>query len=175
MPRPSPSKPMILLMVAALTLSGCGGFRDSGLNPFNWFGGGSRSAAGDTTENTEATNALIPQRSIFSSRPADTTYRGVAVAAVDTVSVDALPGGVIIRASGRADRLGAYDIRLTEESRENGVLTLALKALFDPVYNVAGTPAGRRLDAGLRYSRQDLRDIRTVRVISANNSVATRR
>lgn len=40
-------RPAALLMLASLALSGCG--RDSGLNPFRWFGGGASRPTGPAT------------------------------------------------------------------------------------------------------------------------------
>ena len=100
-------KSLILLVVASLVLASCG-WRDSRVNPRNWFGRSKEVAAAPAPEQV---NPLIPKsRGVFSKpiRP-DTS---VPVARVTELRVEQTNSGAIIYASGIAARQGAYGARL---------------------------------------------------------------
>ena len=68
------------VLCLTLMLAGCGGFKDSKLNPFNWFG-----------RSQETQKVALPER------PKD---QRALVETVLTMQVEEVPGGAIIRATG---------------------------------------------------------------------------
>lgn len=158
------------LLVATLTLSACGGFRESNFNPRNWFGGSrSEPVAAD------AKNALIPPKSGI-SRP-DFVYQGQNVDQVTELALERIPGGAMIRASGVARRQGAYDVRLVPQGAPDaGVLTYDLQVLYPRNRTSQGPAQSRTVTVALALTDQQLDGVRTVRVVGLQNQqTSTRR
>lgn len=171
------SKTVSLLLAATLTLSACGAVRDSRVNPFNWFGQ-SRSVA---VEPQEQTNPLIPTRAgLFgNARAEEKIYAGTPFDQVTDLTVERIPGGAIIRATGLAARQGSYDVRLTpvneDEEAVDGVLAYRLeRVLPDRRTNVGNEPT-REVIAARRVTDQNLRGVRVIRVEARRNAVESRR
>ena len=162
------------LLILSMTLSACGGWRDSRVNPMNWFGQ-SRSEPVNP-QATGAANPLLPQQeSIFSRQPED--YVGTAVDQVTALSIEPSGGGAIVKVTGLTLRQGAYDVRLTSETDGepvNGVLEFDLRAI-QPGNTPQGPEATRRVTAGLFISDQVLANTREIRVTGARNVQATNR
>lgn len=158
------------LLVATLTLSACGGFRDSPVNPRNWFGG---SKSGPVTPS--AKDALIPPRSAL-ARP-EIGYQGTPVEQVAELSIERIPGGAMIRATGIANRQGAYDVRLVPQgAADKGVLSYELQALYPRNATEQGAEASRRVIVALALTDQELDGVRNIRVIGRQNQqTSTRR
>ncbi len=158
------------LLVATLTLSACGGFRDSSLNPRNWFG---RSQSEPVA--TDAKNALIPPKSSL-NRP-ELGYQGQPVDQVTALALERVPGGAVIRASGVARRQGAYDVRLIPMGKpEKGVLSYELQVLYPRDATLQGPAQSRTVTAALALTDQQLDGVRTVRVVGQQNQqTSTRR
>lgn len=175
-------KTMILTLVAATTLAGCSGFRESRANPGNWFTGeraAERKAAreADLAANS-VTNPLIPEQraSIFRRNPESEIYEGTAIHTVSSVSVEPASGGSIIKATGTALRQGAYDVRLTAENDGvpvDGVLTYRLEAI-QPTNRQQGPEQTRRVAAADFVSTQSLSAVSSVRVLGASNAQTAR-
>lgn len=161
------------LVILSMALSACG-WRDSRVNPMNWFGN-SRSEP-VTTQATGEANPLLPEReSIFSRKPEE--YPGTAVAQVTALSVEPSGGGAIIKVTGLTTRQGAFDVRLTSETEGepvDGVLELDLRAI-QPDDLPQGPEATRRVTAGRFVSDQTLARIREIRVAGARNVQTVRR
>ena len=169
---------IVFLMVSGLTLSACGGLRDSRANPANWFGGSKVEKRSAPVEQ-EAFNPLIPEQrdSIFQRKSEEETYKGTPIYAVQGVTVERSAGGAIIKATGLSLRQGAFDVRLWPENKGepvDGVLTYTLRAV-----QATNTPQGaeqtRRVNAGAFISTQTLEEVRTIRVIGQTNTAVTQR
>ncbi|PID36688.1 MAG: hypothetical protein CR993_03415 [Rhodobacterales bacterium] len=150
-------------IVAITALSACdGGFS---LNPLNWFSGASTSG--------EETVALVPA----DGYPEDQDRR-IAVARITGLKLERTTAGAIVRATGLPPRLGYWDAQLVPENGgkpENGVLTLTFR-IAEPRWNQGtGTPKSKVVNAGYFLPTRELKNIRSVRVIGANNSMTARR
>lgn len=164
-----------VLLVASLGLGACGIVRDSALNPSNWFG---RS----TSETVEpaSTNPLIPQNEGFfaARRAKNALYIGTPFDEIVDLTVERVPGGAIIRATGRAARQGTYAVQLTPANEDelpvNGVLTYRLEGIA-PTNTAIGTPPTREVIAGRKLTEQELRGVRTIRVEGLLNARVARR
>lgn len=170
-------KTLTLFAVLTLTLSACGAILDSRVNPFNWFGQ-SRSVA---TSVPEQTNPLIPRRGGFFSRgrEQDAIYLGRPFEQVTDLTVERIPGGAIIRATGLAARQGIYAVQLTPQNEEeeavDGVLIYRLEGVRPTANTPVGTKPTREVTAGRKLTDQQLRDVRVIRVEGALNAQETRR
>lgn len=157
------------LLVATLTLSGCGAVRDSWVNPMNWFG---RSRA--EAPPAEGVNPLIPQRSKM-SRPV-AVYGGVPVESISELTAERTPGGAMIRVTGVATREGAYDVRLIPlGAPEKGVLSYSLNVVYpNKKTDRAGAPA-RTVTAAIALTDQQLDGVKTIRVVGETNARSVKR
>ncbi|MCX7565550.1 hypothetical protein OS189_04235 [Sulfitobacter sp. F26169L] len=168
-----------VLLVASMSLGACGFVRDSALNPSNWFG---RSTS-ETLQTADAkpANPLIPKKSgLFARRGADEiSYAGRPFEEIIDLTVERVPGGAIIRATGRADRQGRYAVQLTpqqeDETPVDGVLTYRFEGV-EPARNTAiGGPVTREVTAARKLTDQDLRGVRSIRVEGVRNARVARR
>ncbi|QUJ77727.1 hypothetical protein KDD17_07190 [Sulfitobacter albidus] len=169
-----------LLLIAATALGGCAVVRDSAVNPANWFG---RSApAPVAAEDAKPVNPLIPQGGggLFGRRAVtEETYEGRPFEEVVDLKVERVPGGAIIRATGRAARQGIYSVQLTpaneDELPENGVLVYRLEGVRPDFNTPVGTQPTREVTAGRRLSDQQLRGVRSIRVEGTQSARVARR
>lgn len=162
-------KTIPLLLISALVLTSCGRLRDTRLNPMNWFG----RAEARSVEGTE-TNPLIPRRSLLAAPEKQDTRTSIGT--VTDLTVERLPGGAIVRATGVSARQGAYEVGLRAVEGEDvpeGMLRYELVG-YQPV-NPAGTQASRTVTAAVRLSDQDLANVRRIEVIGGTNALTTRR
>lgn len=167
-------KPVTLLILATVTLTGCATISESRLNPFNWFG---RSEADPAAVANATVNPLIPERRasvFFDNRPE--VFAGRPIADVTELLVERRPGGAIIRATGQADRLGPFDVRLIadEDASVDGTLVYDLKALQQPGPRSAN-PRARQVTVALWITDQDLAGVRTITVRGADTARSVRR
>jgi hypothetical protein len=170
-------KTLTLLLVSSLTLAACGAVRDSRVNPFNWFG----QARAESVETTASTNPLIPKgRGLFSSAAADEEiYLGRPFEQVTNLTIERVPGGAIVRATGLAARQGIYAVQLTPENEAeepvDGVLTYRLEGIRPGRNTAVGTVPTREVIAARRLTEQQLRGVRSIRVEGAQNALVSRR
>lgn len=169
-------KSIAVLVILSMALSACG-WRDSRINPVNWFGN-SRSAP-VPAQDPGQTNPLIPDRSssIFKRRNQEAPYLGSPVDQITALSVEPSGGGAIIRVTGRTLRQGAYDVRLVaanDGTPVDGLLTLELRAM-QPDDTPQGPEATRRVHAGRFVSDQDLSRISAIRVVGLRSSQTSSR
>ncbi|WP_299875272.1 hypothetical protein [uncultured Sulfitobacter sp.] len=171
------SKTVSLLLVATLTLSACGAVRDSRVNPFNWFGQ-SRSVP---VEPQAQTNPLIPTRGglFASAREKAAEYNGSPFDQVTNLTIERIPGGAVIRATGLAARQGSYDVRLTpvneDEEAVDGVLAYRLERVLPATRTNVGAQPTREVIAARHVTDQMLRGVRVIRVEARRNAVESRR
>ncbi len=171
-------KTLSVLMIAALTLSACNSWRDSRVNPSNWFGS-SRPAPVETPP--DEANALVPQqgdgRGLF-ARPEEED-RSVPITKIDELRIDPTPTGAIVYAAGTGQRQGAYNARLvrvdSEDNQKNGVLEFTFRVTYPTYATREGTERSRMVSDAINVSRQDLEGIRLVRVAGQQNALESRR
>lgn len=164
---------VFLSMAGALALAGCGGLRESRVNPRNWFGRSrSRRRAAPATA-TENTNPLIPERedSIF-RRNREVVYEGTLVDQITAMEIERTSDGAIIRVTGLPLRQGAFDVRLVPENEDkkpiNGVLDFELRAIQSE--NMPqGPERARAVQAAVFVSRQNIERAAEIRVRGARN------
>lgn len=165
-------KALSVLILSAFVLTSCGGFRDSRINPMNWFGRGVSEpvAAGDEV------NPLIPRRraSIFRASQ-DDTYQGRAIGEVSELLVERRPGGAIIRATGIADRQGPFEVRLVKDDAQSDATTLTYDLRALQQRGPVGTDLSRTVTAAIWVTDNELQGIRTIRVTAARNARVSRR
>ncbi len=165
---------LMVLTLAAVTLSACATVRDSRLNPFNWFGQ-SREEAVATAEDGEV-NTLIPRRSSVFRNNDMGEYVGVPMEEIRALSVERVPGGALIRATALAGRQGVYDLRLVpDEDADPDMLSYQVLGIYNPDVRRVGTEASREVTVATRVTDQDLEGIRTIWVSARNNARSVRR
>lgn len=144
------------LLCLCLGLAGCGGFRDSKINPFNWFGGSQE-----------------VEKVALATAPAD--RRGL-VQQVLTLNVEETSGGAIIRATGLPPTQGYWDAELVAlPLDESGRLVLEFR-IFPPIANAnTGTAPSREVTVALFLSSYKLNEIREIVVQGEANARAARR
>lgn len=168
------------VLVSTLALSGCGSFGDSRLNPGNWFGAPAAETTATTASGTAA-NPLIPQRrGLFAGlRARQATYEGRPFEQVTDLTIEPVPGGAIIRATGLAARQGIYAVQLTPENPDeiavDGVLTYRLEGLRPDANTPVGPIPTREVVAARAVTDQLLRGVHTIRVEGAQNAQIARR
>ena len=160
------------LLMSIVLLAGCG----SSANPVNWFGGAQPDES--VLEPIDAANPLIPQRTgIFQRRNTPAPYLGSTINAVADLTLERVPGGLIIRATGRSATLGAFNAQLTpttkDETPVDGVLTYRLQAQYTQVSG--GTPEARDVVVARQLTDQELQGTRTIRVEGLQNALERRR
>ncbi len=165
------------LIVACLTLSACGGWRDARGNPANWFG--KSKEAPPPVEDTEIVNPLIPRdddKVNFFGGPDDEVDLSVPVDSISEISIRPTPVGAIILATGQAKRLGAYSAHLApDEAAEPGTLSYTLRVIYPSVGTPIGTSATRSISAAITLTHQELAGIDRVIVAAEENAQETRR
>ena len=139
---------VILALALMTSIAACG----TRLNPFNWFG--------DGREERVRVSETIPEN------PLD---RRFLVSEVVAFSIDPTAQGVILRAMGRPQTQGHWEADLVEVARENGALIYEFRVFPPPTPTPAGTPQSREVITGLELSQFDLRGIRTITVVGAEN------
>lgn len=154
--------PVAAALAATLVLAGCGGIRESRLNPFNWFG-----------RSTEAPATLARE-----GGPAAQDGRAL-VAEVTRMEVKRMPGGAIVSAAGLPPTQGWWDAELVSDSDGvpdgDGTLVLRFVVAPPPVPMRVSTPQSRELTAAYFLSDAALAPIRRIVVLGAQNSRASGR
>ena len=169
---------VFLSMTGAFALAGCSGFRQSRMNPGNWFG---RSTARPrNTAPADGSNPLIPERedSIFRRGPREEVYEGTPVDQITALSVERTGDGAIIHVTGQTLRQGAFDVRLIPEQAEDapvgGVLSYQLRAI-QPSDTPQGPARARQVTTAVFISNQAIDRATTIRVSGLRNERVSRR
>lgn len=150
--------PIALALICALGLSACGGWRDSRLNPSNWFG-----------KSREVVALEAP------TEDADLKGRSL-VQSVLSMTVEPYQGGAIIRATGLPPTQGWWEAELVAQPvDENGVLVLDFR-VFPPVAPwPAGTQPSREIVVAIALSNIKLEPVREIVVRGETNARSSRR
>ena len=156
------------LLLTLLILAGC----SSNANPVNWFNNDPPDES--VLEPIDAANPLIPDRGgLFSRDGTPPPYLGSPIDTVTDLSLERVPGGLIIRATGQTSANGAYNARLTPSNSDelpvDGVLTYRLEAQYTSVNGARTITVARQL------TDQELAGARTVRVEGLQNALERRR
>jgi hypothetical protein len=146
----------IAVLSLCLLLIGCGGLRDSRLNPFNWFG------------RSEPRESIVLPEKAADPRPL--------VEDVLTMTVEPMPGGAIISATGRTPTQGWWQAELVPQPlTEDGVLVLEFRLLPPITRTDVNTPRSREVTVAEYISDIKLQAVREIVVQGANNARAARR
>ena len=146
----------LLVLTVTLALAGCGGMRDSILNPFNWF------------KKSELRESIVLPEAQTDARPL--------VETVLDLKVEPMPGGAIVRARGRTPTQGWWQAELVPVAIEDtGVLVYEFR-LFSPAGRTdVNTPQSREVDVAIYVSDYKLEFLREIVVQGANNALTSRR
>ncbi len=145
-------KPLAVLLVAALVLSGCAQVRQSPANPLNWFG--SSRAGPQLGEMTRA-----------DGRPM--------VAQITDLSVEPSATGAIVRAEGLVQTLGWHSAALVAENNGrpvDGVLTYRFVASPPRGAQEQGSERARSVTAAATISEITLERVARIVVAAEGNS-----
>lgn len=150
-----PAAPSVLRPLLAATLvialAGCGGLRDSKLNPFNWFKRSEVRVAVDVPED-----------------PSDT--RPLAETVLD-LKVEPIPGGAIVRARGLPPTQGWWDAELVlKPTDETGVLVYEFRLSPPDQPTDANVPRSREIDVAIYVSDYKLEFVNEIVVQGATNA-----
>lgn len=160
------------LLVSVLLLSGCGGFGDSSLNPFGWFGGGGK----------EQPVSLIPEDgTVVANLPAG-------IPQIMSARWEPLNEGRLLVATGTAPTKGYHDARLVPIRPQpgdrlspdpDGVLRLRFAASPPaPDSQAARLPANPAVDSitvALAISSVELARISRIEISGATNIITLSR
>jgi hypothetical protein len=140
----------------AVALSGCGGLRQSKLNPFNWF------------KKSEPRETIV-----LPKEQADA--RGL-VDQVLSLAVEPIPGGAIVRARGQTPTQGYWQAELVPQPlTEKGTLVYDFR-IFPPTTRAdVNTPQSRQVDVAIYISNIKLENVREIVVQGATNARSSRR
>lgn len=140
----------------AVALAGCGGLRQSKLNPFNWF------------KKSEQRETIVLPDEKADARPL-----------VDTVlsmAVEPIPGGAVVRARGVTPTQGWWDAELVaQDLDENGVLVYEFRLLPPTKRADVSTQQSREIDVAIYISDVKLENVREIVVQGATNARVSRR
>jgi len=146
----------LLIAVLCTALAGCGGMRESRLNPFNWF------------KKSEPRETIVLPGERVDPRPL--------VEAVLTLSVEPIPGGAILRARGQTATQGWWQAELVPlPLDENGVLVYEFRLLPPLTRTDVSTPQSRQVDVAIYVSDFKLEAVREIVVQGAGNARVARR
>lgn len=148
-------RPLLVITVVA-ALAGCGGMRDSKLNPFNWF------------KKSELRETIVLPEGQADRRPL--------VEAVLDLKVEPIPGGAIVRARGRTPTQGWWQAELVPvDVEDSGILVYEFRLLPPVTRTDVNTPQSRELDVAIYVSDYKLEFLREIVVQGAGNALTSRR
>lgn len=140
----------LVTIALCLSLAGCGGLRESRLNPFNWF------------KRSEA------RASVLVEAPGD---KRPLVETVLTMTVEPIPGGAIVRATGLPPTQGWWQAELVAMPLdENGTLVYEFRVLPPRDQTPAGQARSREIEVATYISDAKLETIREIVVQGSGNA-----
>lgn len=142
--------PLLAALATVTALTACGGFRESRLNPLNWFGRSQEvqplAVAKDEDPRPLVNNVL-------------------------SMVVEQTPGGAIVRATGLSPTQGYYKADLVElPIDENGVLVYEFRITPPPTEKPVGANRTREVTVAAYLSSFKLEGISRILVQGANNA-----
>lgn len=140
----------------AVVLAGCGGLRESRLNPFNWF-----------RKSEPRETIVLPE--------AKEDGRVLAEVVLD-LSVEPMPGGAIVRARGQMPVQGYWSAELVPlPLGEDGTQVYEFR-VFPPTGKAdTNVPQSRQVDVAIYISNVKLENVSEIVVQGATNARASRR
>ena len=161
------------LLLSTLVLTGCATVRDSRVNPFNWFG---KARSEPIAQSSAQANPLIPQTSsIFSrKRNSNAVYNGRPVDQITDLTIERVPGGILLRATGLAARQGLYDVQLVPQNKD-GVLTYRFEGVEPASQTPIGAAATREVIVARTLTDQQLAEVHTIRIEGQRNALTSSR
>lgn len=146
-------------VLAFLGLAACGGFRESRLNPLNWFG-----------QAAPAESIVLTAEEAADPRPL--------VAQVLALQLERTPNGAILHARGLPPTQGYWDAALIEVESAEGEdsrrsYTFRLSPPLEP--SASGTPFSREVTVALFLTNRELEPLRLITVQGAGNALSVRR
>jgi hypothetical protein len=148
-------RPVLVLCLCAL-VAGCGGFRDSRLNPANWFG------------RSEPRETIVLPDEASDPRPL--------VETVLSMSVEPMPGGAIVRARGQTPTQGWWQAELIPlDIDDKGALVYEFRIEPPSQVTPVNTPQSRQIDVAIFISDTRLDGVREIVVQGSANARSARR
>lgn len=152
--------PLAILVIASLALAGCGGVRQSRLNPMNWFG----------ESRAEARSSLGQTSSMIDNRPL--------VPQVSAMTIERTSSGALVRAEAVMPSAGWWDPSLEAENfgrPQNGVLTFRFVAAAPRSPVAVPGEGARTITAVVALTQAQLDTTAEIVVLGAQNSRRARR
>ncbi len=172
-------KSLTVVLVTGLLVSACG-WSGSRLNPTNWFGD-STEIGEPVVDDVAAVNPLLPQqtnRTRLFRRP-EAEDLSVPIQTITELRVEPAASGAIVYTVGLAARQGAYAAALIPDPRdgdqESGTLTLTFRVTYPQTQTAIGSDATRTVHAAYNLSVDAVNEVRTIRVVGAENAREARR
>lgn len=166
------------LLLGSLTLTACGGWRDSRANPRNWFGSSEEISVAEPEVNA---NPLIPveeerARIRVGRQVDDTETPAFLITEIADLRIDRTTTGAIVVATGIAKRQGAFNAQLVPvEDGQDATLTYTFEVSYPESPTRTGNAATRTIRAAVNLSNQDLGGVTTIRVEGETNARESRR
>ncbi len=149
------NKTLVTALCATLALGACSSVGKSRLNPFNWFGRSEQVQVSAPTADAADPRALVAQ--------------------VTDLTLERMPGGVIVRATGLPPTQGYWQAELVARPIEDGKITYDFR-VFPPITpQASSTTQSREVIVGAFLSNIKLDRIRQITVQGANNARTTSR
>ncbi len=150
--------PLFAALSVMLLLGGCGSADRTWYNPFGWFGG---------SQETDVATLQVDVGTSADPRPL--------VDQVLSMSVEALPGGAIVRATGLPPTQGFWVAELIEEPIVDGRLNYRFVILPPPEPARVSTQPSREVTVATSISDFKLEGVREITVTGARNARSSRR
>ncbi len=154
--------PLLAALTALMLVTACAKARESRINPFNWF---KRSTVAETLEPKQGYDAA-------------TTDNRPLVDQVLSLSVEPIPGGAIVRATGLPPTQAWWQADLVAQNDGlpvDGVLTYRFVVIPPRTPAPSSTQPSREITAGAYLSDFDLASIRQITVQGQRSLRSTRR
>ncbi len=149
---------LLVAMALMLTLTACGAIRESRLNPLNWFG---------------RAQATAP---VSLATPGTGSDPRALVQQIVSLSVEPLPGGAIVRATGLPPTQGYWRGDLIPRDVDaDGRLVFDFRIVPPPQPARVSTPFSREVTVASYLSDQKLAGIRTIIVQGELNALSSGR